>query len=101
MTANLALVLLAAAAQAAAPRILTLDEALAVARAQQPQVRQAAASTQAAVARVDESLAPLLPQVSGSGSSAQETANYASKPGSLPGQVSGGSSNESWDTSSY
>ena len=48
------------------PRILTLDEALATARAQQPQVRQAAAATQAALARVDESLAPLLPQVRGS-----------------------------------
>ena len=101
MIADLALVLLAASAPAAAPRILTLDEALAVARTQQPQVRQAAAATRAADARTDETLAPLLPQVTGVGTYAQETANYASKPGSLPGQISGGSSTESWDTSSY
>ncbi len=101
MIANLALVLLAATAPAAAPRVLTLEEALATARAQQPQVRQAAANTQAAVARADETLAPLLPQVSGSGSYQRETANYASKPGSLPGQISGTSSSESWATSSY
>ena len=101
MIANLALVLLVAAAPAAAPRVLTLEEALATARAQQPQVRQAAAATQAAVARADETLAPLLPQVSGSGSYQRETANYASKPGSLPGPISGTSSSESWATSSY
>ena len=37
MIANLALLVLAAAAPAAPLRILTLDEALAMARAQQPQ----------------------------------------------------------------
>jgi outer membrane protein len=101
MIANLALVLLAATATDAAPQVLTLDEALAMARAQQPQVRQAAATTQAAFARADESLAPLLPQVSGSGSYQRETANYASRPGSLPSQISSGSSSGSWNTVNY
>ncbi|HVN75429.1 MAG TPA: TolC family protein [Thermoanaerobaculaceae bacterium] len=100
MIANLALVL-AATAPAAAPRILTLDEALTTARARQPQMRQAVAATQAAVARADESLAPLLPQVSGNGTYTRETANFASRPGSLPNQISGSSSGESWNTANY
>lgn len=101
MIANLALIVLAAAAPAAPAKILTLDEALAAARAQQPQVRQAAATTQAALARVDESLAPLLPQVNGSANYQRETANFASRPGSLPNQISGGTSGESWSTGNY
>jgi outer membrane protein len=101
MIANLALLVLAAAAPAAPLRILTLDEALAMARAQQPQVRQAAAATQAALARVDESFAPLLPQVSGNADYTRETANYASRPGSLPNQISSGSNRSSWNTVNY
>ncbi|OYV74837.1 MAG: hypothetical protein B7Z74_01725, partial [Deltaproteobacteria bacterium 21-66-5] len=101
MIATLAMIVLAAAAPAAPPRILTLDEALATARAQQPQVRQAAAATQAALARTDESLAPMLPQVGGSANYQRATANYASRPGSLPSQISGGSSSQSWATSNY
>ncbi len=101
MIANLALLVLAAAAPAAPPRILTLEEALATARAQQPQVRQAAAATQAAQARVDESRAPLLPQVNGSADYARETSNYATRPGALPSQFSGGGSGQSWATSNY
>ncbi len=101
MIANLALVLLAATPPAAAPRILTLDEALAAARTLQPQVRQAAAATEAALARTDAAMAPLIPQVSGSGNYSRETANYASRPGSLPGGIGGGGSSSSWATSSY
>jgi outer membrane protein len=101
MIANLALLVLAAAAPAAPPRILTLEEALATARADQPQVRQAAAATRAALARVDQSRAPLLPQVSGSADYQRATSNYASRPGALPSQFSGGSSGESWATSNY
>jgi outer membrane protein len=101
MIANLALLVLAATAQAAPPRIVTLDQALATARAQQPQVRQAAATTQAALARADESLAPLLPQVSGSANYQRATANFAARPGSLPSQIPGGSGAESWNTSNY
>ncbi len=101
MIANLAMIVLAAAAPAAPPRILTLDEALATARAQQPQVREAAATTQAALARVDVALAPLLPQVAGSANYQRATSNYASRPGSLPSQISSGSQSESWATSNY
>ncbi len=101
MIANLALTLLAATAPAAAPRILTLDDALAAARAQQPQVRQAVAATQAALARTDQAHAPLMPQVSGSATYQRETANYASRPGSLPNQISGSGSSESWNTVNY
>lgn len=53
---------------AEAGRVLTLEEALRIGAARQPQLRQAQASTEAARARVDQSLAPLLPQVSGTAS---------------------------------
>jgi outer membrane protein len=101
MIANLALLVLAAAAPAAPARILTLDEALNTARAQQPLVHQAAAGTQAAVARADEALSFLLPQVSGSAGYERSTANYASRPGSLPGGVGGSGTSESWATFNY
>jgi outer membrane protein len=78
--------LLAATTPAAAPRVLTLDEALASARAHQPQVRQAAAATEAALARADESLAPMLPQISGNAGYQWGTLN-----------IRGGA--ESWNTS--
>ncbi len=96
------LVLSALAAAPAPPaRILTLDEALRTARARHPQVRQAAATTEAAAARTDEAFAPLLPQVSGSGSYQRTTANFTSRPGSLPGSVSSSAGGESWDTFNY
>jgi outer membrane protein len=48
--------------------VLTLDEALRVGLERQPQIRQAQASVEAARGRVDQSLAPMLPQVSGTAS---------------------------------
>jgi outer membrane protein len=58
-----------ASAGAPAPvRVLSLDEALQLGLARQPQLRQAQASTEAARARADQALAPLLPQLSGSAS---------------------------------
>ena len=54
--------LLASPAFAAGP--LSLDAALGTAHQNQPQLRQAAATTSAANARVDEAKAPLLPQLS-------------------------------------
>src|SRR5437867_2778444 len=47
----------------ATARILTLDEAVQTARANQPQLREAHASTDAARALADEARAPLLPQL--------------------------------------
>ncbi len=101
MIANLALLVLAASAPATPPRTLTLDEALQTARTQQPQLRQAAANTQASIARSDEVLASLLPQVNGTANYQRSTANFTSRPGSLPSQLSGGGSTESWNTFNY
>jgi outer membrane protein len=101
MIANLALLVLTASAPATPPRTLTLDQALETARAQQPQLRQAAANTQASLARSDAALAPLLPQVGGIADYQRSTANYVSRPGSLPGQLSGGGGTESWTTFNY
>jgi outer membrane protein len=71
-------------ADAPAPRVLTLTEALRTAREHQPQLRQAYAGTEAAYARVDEARAPLLPQVTGSATYRRATSNFAPQPGSLP-----------------
>jgi outer membrane protein len=101
MIANIALIVLTAAAPAAPPRILTLDQALETARAQQPQLRQAAAATQAALANSDVAMASLLPQVSGSASYQRSTANFTARPGSLPGGIGGGGTSQSWATFDY
>ncbi|MGE5237168.1 MAG: TolC family protein [Acidobacteriota bacterium] len=100
-TAPLALLILAATTPAAPARIVTLDEALATARAHQPQLRQAAAATQAALARSDEALAPLLPQLSGNASYQRATANFTSRPGALPSQLAGSGGGESWRSFDY
>jgi outer membrane protein len=101
MIANLALLVLAASAPATPPRPLTLDQALETARARQPQLRQAAANTQASLARSDQALAPLLPQVGGNANYQRSTANFTSRPGTLPSQLSGGGGGESWNTFNY
>jgi outer membrane protein len=77
------LVALIAAATTSAPpqapastaRVLSLAEALATARRQQPQLRQARAGTAAAEARVAEARAALLPSVSGTASYLRQTSN--------------------------
>ena len=90
-----------AAAPAPASRVLTLEEAIQTARSRHPQIRQATAVSAAASARVDEALAPLLPQVTGSGNYQRTTANYTSRPGSLPSSLSGSSGTESLDSFNY
>ncbi len=100
----LALFAVAAAATEAPlpPRtVLTLDQALAAARAQQPQVRAAAATTRAAGARADQAHAALLPQVSGVGTYQRATANFVNRPGSLPRQLSTAGGGESTETFGY
>jgi len=63
---TVAVVCLAALGAAAQmPRVLSLDEALRIARERQPQLRDARAAVEAAQARVDQSRAPFLPQVGG------------------------------------
>jgi len=76
-----------APAPAPAARVLTLEEASRTALAQQPQVRQAQASTLAAQARADEARAPLLPQVAGSAAYQISTSNYVQRPGAVPNQL--------------
>lgn len=73
---------------APAARVLTLDEALRTARANQPQLRSARAATEAAAARADQVRSPLLPQLTGSASYGRSTDNFAGRPGGA-----------SWDTS--
>lgn len=81
-------------------RVLTLAEALHTAEVNQPKLRQAKATTEASQARADEARAPLLPQVTGTASYQRTTANYASRPGALPSQLSTGTST-SIDTFNY
>jgi len=101
MIANLALLVLAATAPAASPRVLTLDAALATARTQQPTLRQAAADTDAALANADVAKAPLLPQVNGNATGQRATGNFSARPGSLPGQIGGTGANLSWESFGY
>jgi hypothetical protein len=63
----MATLLSAAVALTAAARILTLDEAVQTARAHQPQLRGAHASTDAARAIADEARAPLSGRGGGGG----------------------------------
>jgi len=105
-----AAILAVLAGQAAAPptptpaparRVLTLAEATALAREKQPQIHQASAATRAGVARADEALSALLPQVSGTGTYERTTANFTLRPGALPPSVSAGESTENWKTFNY
>src|SRR5712671_6976144 len=50
------------------PRQLSLEEAVRIARAHQPQLRQAHAQGEVTAAKTDEGRAPLLPQVNGNAS---------------------------------
>jgi len=76
------------AASAQAPRVLTLEEALRVARERQPQIRQARFLTEAAYARADQVRAGLLPQVSATAGYQKTTANFIARPGAVPGDAS-------------
>jgi len=86
-------------AQNSSAKILTLEEAVQTARIHQPQLLQAQANAEAAQARVNEAKAPLLPQVNGSADYSRSTANFANRPGSIPGRNPGGSS--SFDTFNF
>src|SRR3989338_8191398 len=56
----------AAAPPSVAGRVLTLEEAIAIALETQPQIQARLSDYAAAQFRVDQALAPLLPQISGS-----------------------------------
>ena len=68
-------------------QVLTIDEALRLARANHPQLHAARAQTEASTARVAEAKAPLLPQVNGNLSYARSTSNYVPQPGALPKNI--------------
>jgi len=78
---------------------LTLEEALRTAEQNQPQLRQARATVEAADARADAGMAPLLPQVTATGSYSRTTNNYAPQPGAAPRGAS--AQNNSFDTTDY
>jgi outer membrane protein len=92
VTAALIAVLLAAG------RVLSLDEAVQAARQHQPQLREAHANTDAAVARADQARAPLLPQLGLTAEYQRTTANFAARPGSVPSTVAGGGTQSSAST---
>jgi outer membrane protein len=89
------------AARAAEPEksVLTLDEALRLARVNHPQLHAARAQTEVSTAKVAEAKAPLLPQVSGSASYQEGTYNQAPTPGVTQSAFS--SSGTSFDTRAY
>jgi outer membrane protein len=95
--------LFAALVATSGPRVLTLDEAVKTGLQHQPQLRQAHAGTDAALARADEARAPLLPQVTAIASYQRATGNYVPKPGALPKQATATamSSGSSFDTGNY
>ena len=74
----------------AAPRVVTLDEALRSALKNLPQLVSAHAALLAQVATADAALAPMLPQINGTASVGARTANFVSSPGSLPMGVANG-----------
>jgi outer membrane protein len=84
MRSLLLLLALPSVALADAPRHLSLDEALRLARERQPQLRQARAQSDAADARLIQARAPLLPQLSGNASYQRTTANFVARPGTVP-----------------
>jgi outer membrane protein len=92
------------AALLGAARVLSLEEAVHTARQNQPQLHQARANTDAAVARADEARAPLLPQLGVTAQYQRTTANFAARPGSIPtnnGGTTTTGSTTSWDTFNF
>jgi outer membrane protein len=74
-------------AQESKPRVLTLSEAIRLAKANQPQLRQARAGTRAAQARTDQALAPLLPQLSGTAKYQRSLTKSSQNSGTLLSQT--------------
>src|SRR5512137_2163223 len=73
-------------------RVLTLDEALRMARMHHPQLQAAHAQTDASTAKIDSARAPLLPQVTGTASYQRATRNATintTAPSGLPSTSSG------------
>src|SRR5256885_7516210 len=86
--ASVAIWLAAFGASARGPRVLTLEEALRVARERQPQIREPRYLTEAAYARADQARSGLLPQVSATAGYQKATGNSIARPGSVAGDAS-------------
>lgn len=82
------LVLLGQLDAAAAPRVLTLAEAIAHAEQHQPRMAKARATIAGAEARVGSALAPRLPQLGASATYTRQTGNFVLRPGALPSNLS-------------
>jgi len=97
-----ALLVLGGGADPAPPssRALTLVAAVAAARDNHPDLRQASAAYEAGAARADQRRSGLLPQVAGSASYERSTSNFASRPGSVPSSLGVGAAS-SFATSDY
>jgi outer membrane protein len=80
-------------------RVVTLDDAVKTAESSQPQLRQAHANSEAAEARVQQSFAPLLPEVKTVDLVGRATGNRFSKPTRLV--VAPVSSWQSWDVFNF
>jgi len=98
----LASLLASAPAMAQQPPILKLEDAEATAKAHQPQLVQAHASAEAAQARIGESRAGLLPQVTAAAGYQRTTGNYVPRGGGTPAGTTSAAasadSNNSWNT---
>jgi outer membrane protein len=93
---TLALSAIATPALAEGP-VLDLASALEVARQHAPELRQAAATSEAARARIDEARAPLLPQVTGTATYSRGTYNSAFNTGLVAAPRSDWSTRNSFD----
>ncbi|MBI3070995.1 MAG: TolC family protein [Deltaproteobacteria bacterium] len=82
-------------------RVVSLKDAVRMALAQHPSLREKRATTDAKRALADQYKAPFFPQISGSASWQRTTANWTARPGSVPSSVSSGSSSASFDSFNY
>jgi len=85
-------------AQAVPTRVLTLQEAQSLAHDQQPQLRAARGTTEAAQGRVEQSRSGLLPQLSATAGWERSTNNYIFSPGGI---LRTGPLETSWSSISY
>ena len=69
------------------PPVLTLDDAVRLARAQHPQMQLSRQQTVLAHAQAMEARGPVLPQLLGTASYQRTTSNYVVRPGTLPTSV--------------
>jgi outer membrane protein len=91
------LIFFCAAIDPTPPRVLTLSQAVDLALRQQPTIRQARASTEAASGRVAQAEAGYMPQLAGTASYMRTTSNFAPRPGANPTLAPGRKSGATYD----